>query len=433
MQRISKSFNTKMGSKLGFHTSASSLAISRFNLPAMSPTMTEGTIHQWKKKEGESFSAGEVLLELETDKAQIDVEAADDGVLAKIILQDGSKAPVNTLIALLAEEGDDISSVDIPKESQGKEAVQASESSKSMEEPAQESKGSAKSHVEVDTQALKKPLSPAVLSLVLKHGIQDVASIEGSGYGGRILKGDVLAHLGLIAPKPAPARNLTAAPPREAIVFAKTEKAAEEKQAPKALPTFISKQVMADALFDLRGSPNEQQHRTQLSINALIAKAAERALQDVQGQQKSRSSVMYALRETDVVENTRYAGGEFKVFDLAEPNYDFITDRMTPSKPYMLTVSVGPKQTVQAKPRSQDQEMMDLIGYLGGQEQTKESQVIGWTTGEGQSNRQENSRRFPLAFKLDGGVPGKILHDKQATAFLDRIEYYISRPNELVD
>lgn len=52
----------------------------------MSPTMTEGTIHKWMKKEGDSFAAGDVLLELETDKAQIDVEAAEDGVLAKIVV-----------------------------------------------------------------------------------------------------------------------------------------------------------------------------------------------------------------------------------------------------------------------------------------------------------------------------------------------------------
>lgn len=71
---------------LGFHTSAVSAAITRFNLPAMSPTMTEGTIHKWMKKEGDSFAAGDVLLELETDKAQIDVEAAEDGVLAKIVV-----------------------------------------------------------------------------------------------------------------------------------------------------------------------------------------------------------------------------------------------------------------------------------------------------------------------------------------------------------
>lgn len=55
-------------------------------MPAMSPTMTEGGIAQWKKKEGESFSAGDVLIEIETDKATIDVEAQDDGVMAKIIV-----------------------------------------------------------------------------------------------------------------------------------------------------------------------------------------------------------------------------------------------------------------------------------------------------------------------------------------------------------
>lgn len=70
----------------GFHTSATRAAISRFNLPAMSPTMTEGTIHKWMLKEGDSFAAGDVLLELETDKAQIDVEASEDGILAKIIV-----------------------------------------------------------------------------------------------------------------------------------------------------------------------------------------------------------------------------------------------------------------------------------------------------------------------------------------------------------
>jgi hypothetical protein len=59
--------------------------------------------------------------------------------------------------------------------------------------------------------------------LVLKYGIKDVGSIKPSGYGGRILKGDVLGHLGLIAPKPAPMPNFTAAPPRDQIVFAKVK------------------------------------------------------------------------------------------------------------------------------------------------------------------------------------------------------------------
>lgn len=58
-------------------------------MPALSPTMTEGNIASWKIKEGDSFSAGDVLLEIETDKAQMDVEAQDDGILAKITVCQG--------------------------------------------------------------------------------------------------------------------------------------------------------------------------------------------------------------------------------------------------------------------------------------------------------------------------------------------------------
>lgn len=71
---------------LALRTSAPRSALSKFAMPAMSPTMTEGGIASWKKKEGEAFAAGDVLVEIETDKATIDVEAQDDGVLAKIIV-----------------------------------------------------------------------------------------------------------------------------------------------------------------------------------------------------------------------------------------------------------------------------------------------------------------------------------------------------------
>ena len=58
-----------------------------FSMPAMSPTMTEGNITAWKVKEGQAYSAGDVLLEIETDKAQMDVEAQDDGILARILVR----------------------------------------------------------------------------------------------------------------------------------------------------------------------------------------------------------------------------------------------------------------------------------------------------------------------------------------------------------
>jgi pyruvate dehydrogenase E2 component (dihydrolipoamide acetyltransferase) len=67
-------------------TSAPVAALGKFKMPAMSPTMTEGGIASWKKQEGEAFAAGDVLLEIETDKATIDVEAQDDGILAKIVV-----------------------------------------------------------------------------------------------------------------------------------------------------------------------------------------------------------------------------------------------------------------------------------------------------------------------------------------------------------
>ena len=76
-------------------------------MPALSPTMEHGTISNWLVKEGDNVSAGDVLLEIETDKATMEVEAVDEGVISKILLQDGTEdVPINTVIALLKEEGD---------------------------------------------------------------------------------------------------------------------------------------------------------------------------------------------------------------------------------------------------------------------------------------------------------------------------------------
>ncbi|KAJ1677732.1 hypothetical protein EV182_005552, partial [Spiromyces aspiralis] len=76
--------------------------------------MTEGGIATWLKNEGESYAAGDVLLQIETDKAQMDVEAQDDGVLAKILKPGGTQGvAVGEPIAIIAEEGDDLSSIDL--------------------------------------------------------------------------------------------------------------------------------------------------------------------------------------------------------------------------------------------------------------------------------------------------------------------------------
>ena len=82
-------------------------------MPALSPTMTEGTLAKWIKKEGDAVSSGDVIAEIETDKATMEVEAVDEGVLGKILIEEGAEeVPVNTPIALLLEEGEDASALD---------------------------------------------------------------------------------------------------------------------------------------------------------------------------------------------------------------------------------------------------------------------------------------------------------------------------------
>ena len=85
-------------------------------MPALSPTMTEGKIARWVKSEGDTVRAGDVLAEIETDKATMEVEAVDEGVLAKIVIPEGTDhVAVNTPIALIAENGEDVDEADVAR------------------------------------------------------------------------------------------------------------------------------------------------------------------------------------------------------------------------------------------------------------------------------------------------------------------------------
>lgn len=206
-------------------------------MPALSPTMTEGNIASWKVKEGESFSAGDVLLEIETDKATMDVEAQDDGVMVKIMTADGSKAvQVGSRIAVIAEAGDDISSLEIPADEQPKaQPSQASKETAPTESKPAEKK-SAPKPAGTGNYEHKYPLLPSVGHLVKEKGLSedDVRKIKGTGPHGRLLKGDVLAYIGAINPD-TPAAN-------ESNFNALTHldlsniKVAEKKSPPKKAP-----------------------------------------------------------------------------------------------------------------------------------------------------------------------------------------------------
>lgn len=166
---------------------------------------------------GQSYAAGDVLLEIETDKAQMDVEAQDDGVLFKIMQSDGSKAvKVGARIAVIAEPGDDLSALSIPEEessstsqsSKKEESAPKEQSTDPRAEPEQKAStdGGAKSSPESQPSHSglpnqKYPLYPSVQSLLKVHGLSkdEAAKIPATGPNGRLLKGDVLSYIGQIS------------------------------------------------------------------------------------------------------------------------------------------------------------------------------------------------------------------------------------------
>src|SRR5690242_14465204 len=108
-------------------------------MPALSPTMTEGKIARWVKSEGEPVHPGDVLAEIETDKATMEVEAVDEGVLAKIVIPEGTDhVAVNTPIAVIAENGEDASAVEVKPRRPEPNGAGAAEAKEPPEPPDQE-------------------------------------------------------------------------------------------------------------------------------------------------------------------------------------------------------------------------------------------------------------------------------------------------------
>ncbi|CCF57613.1 hypothetical protein KAFR_0C06210 [Kazachstania africana CBS 2517] len=198
----------KRNSARCLHNSAKVWDIQPFLMPAMSPTMEKGGIVSWKVEVGNTFSAGDVLLEVETDKAQIDVEAQDDGKLAKILRKDGSKdISVGETIAFIAEPNDDLSTLEIPEIAQDKREKAHASSGKKDELQAKSSpqatptKGAKRSAVKLHTANPNQTLLPSVSLLLAENNLSKedaFNNIEATGLNGRLLKGDVLAYLGRI-------------------------------------------------------------------------------------------------------------------------------------------------------------------------------------------------------------------------------------------
>lgn len=166
-------------------------------MPALSPTMTEGTLARWLIKEGDSVSAGDVIAEIETDKAAMEIEAVDEGSVGRLLVIEGTEGvSVNQPIAVLLEDGEDASALDgfLPADGAPAPTPQPS--------PPEESPAPATDRAFV---------SPLARRMAEKAGL-DLAVIEGTGPRGRIVKSDIEAALSAGATRAAPVPRVAASP-----------------------------------------------------------------------------------------------------------------------------------------------------------------------------------------------------------------------------
>ena len=164
-------------------------------LPALSPTMNCGNLVKWHKKEGDFVKSGQLLAEVETDKATMEIEALDDGVLAKILVPENTMdVAVNAVIAILLEEGEEMSAIEaLSQLDDGKNNNSAQPSS---DQNHQQLVIAASNHqLSTDQQTLSKIFaSPLAKRIATQHSL-NLADIKGSGPYGRIVKADVYQHL----------------------------------------------------------------------------------------------------------------------------------------------------------------------------------------------------------------------------------------------
>jgi pyruvate dehydrogenase E2 component (dihydrolipoamide acetyltransferase) len=254
-------------------------------MPALSPTMTEGKLSRWLKKEGEEVKSGDVLAEIETDKATMEVEAVDEGFLSKIVVPDNTEGvAVNTVIAILTDKAGE--KVDAPKEAVKEAPVEAKAEAPKV----------APAPVAKEDDGERIFASPLARRMAKQAGI-DLASVKGTGPNGRIVKADIdlvgeapaapkmeTPVAAAPAPKPVVAQKISA--PHQVLKNSSMRKViakrlAESKQ---TVPHFyLVSHIEIDALLKLRSDLNAKSAKDgpgafKLSVNDLIIKACAVAL-----------------------------------------------------------------------------------------------------------------------------------------------------------
>jgi len=290
-------------------------------MPKLSPTMEEGQLSRWLKKEGDKVSMGEPLAEIDTDKATMEMQALANGVLRKILIKEGESAPLGQLIAIIGEPDEDISGM-IQAAPQSAPAAAAA---KTEPQPAPEPKPEAQpapaaQSDEFDSRrttfignkkaepagngsrremqpSTRLIVSPLAARMAAEAGV-DLRSLSGSGPGGRIVKRDIEAAVsqaaGARAPSEAPERRLRAVetkapqPVFEATTYHDEPASEIRRTIARRLVTslgpvphfFLTIDVEMDRAVEMRRNINELDPELKISINDIIIKVAAAALME---------------------------------------------------------------------------------------------------------------------------------------------------------
>ncbi len=262
-------------------------------MPALSPTMTDGKLAKWFKAEGDQVAAGDILAEIETDKATMEMEAVDDGVLGKIVIAEGTEGvAINSLIAVMMEEGEDVSAADAAASTAPAPQATPPEEPAPAAQPAPQA-----TLVEKGERIFASPLAKRMAS---DAGI-DVAVISGSGPHGRIVKSDIEAAMaGGAQAAPAAAQAPSGVPSLPAIIpsmgsYTEIPNSSARKiiaerltASSRDIPSYmVTVDCEIDRLLEMRKDLNDRspegEDAYKISVNDFIIRAIALAMRKVPG------------------------------------------------------------------------------------------------------------------------------------------------------
>ena len=259
-------------------------------MPALSPTMEEGTLAKWLVKEGDTVESGDVMAEIETDKATMEFEAVDEGIIGKILVPEGSSGvKVNEIIAILLDDGEDVSNIEVqePENKQGIiETINTVEKKPSIK-------------LENSNKSLNKErvFATPLARRIAKSNNLELTNIKGTGPYGRIVKADVESNNIKYLEKPA-TLSMTSSTTTETIKDIYKDRHFKEialdgmrtvianrlTEAKQTIPHFyLRRSVSLDKLLIIRAEMNDglADKGIKISVNDFIIKASSLALQDI--------------------------------------------------------------------------------------------------------------------------------------------------------